>query len=35
MRTYEWDPITNSVRVTGPLIALPQTKRERQEKPVP
>jgi hypothetical protein len=35
MRTYEWDPISNGVRVTGPLIAAPLTKRQRREKPVP
>lgn len=35
MRTFEWDPISNTIRVTGPLIAKPMTKRDRDEKPVP
>ena len=35
MRTFEWDPISDDVRVEGPQIELPRTKRDRHIRPVP
>jgi hypothetical protein len=35
LNTYEIDLITLKTRQTGPQIAKPKTRRQRNEKPVP
>lgn len=36
LRTIEWDPISNDVRVLpGPFVDEPRSKRKRHERPVP
>lgn len=36
LRSVEWDPTTNDVRVLpGPVVSEPKTKRERHIRPVP